>query len=75
MDKTEEQHVVQEEVKQEVAANTEEKKEAPVSVRPEYSGDKGMWEANTIRDTPVETKTVAPYSFGKRVRIAALNTP
>ena len=30
---------------------------------------------NIIRDTPVEKKTVATFSFGQRVRIAALATP
>jgi hypothetical protein len=48
--------------------------EAP-SVRPEYSGDKGDFEVNLIRNTPVEHKNVATFSFGNRVRIAALATP
>jgi hypothetical protein len=59
---------VQEEQKQEAAP---EKKE---EVRPPYTGDKGYWEAKLARDTPVETKTVATYSHGARVRIAALQT-
>ena len=45
------------------------------SVRPEYSGDKGEYEINLVRNNPVEHKTVATFSFGKRVRIAALATP
>ena len=45
------------------------------SVRPEYPGDKGDYSMQYERDTPVEQKTVATFSFGQRVRIAALNTP
>jgi len=43
--------------------------------RPPYPGDKGMWSCSVPRDDPVGTKPVARYSHGKRVRIAALNTP
>lgn len=44
-------------------------------MRPEYAGDLGDFNIELQRDTPVEHKTVATYSFGKRVRIAALATP
>jgi hypothetical protein len=44
-------------------------------VRPEYPGDKGDYNMQYERNTPVEQKTVATFSFGQRVRIAALNTP
>lgn len=54
------------------AATSEAKTE---NVRPEYQGDKGDFTINLERNTPVERKTVATFSFGKRVRIAALATP
>jgi hypothetical protein len=63
---------VQEEQKEE---KPQEEKIATESVRPEYSGDKGYHEAQLLRKDAVETKVVPKYSFGKRVRIAALNTP
>ena len=64
------EETVQEEVKEVIA-----EKEAPKEdVRPPYTGDKGMWNGQLPRDTPVETKTVATYSCGHRVRVAALNT-
>lgn len=45
------------------------------SVRPEYGGDKGAFVGGLSRDDKVEKKTVATFSFGNRVRIAALSTP
>jgi len=44
-------------------------------VRPEYAGDKGPFQGKLKRDVPIESKTVATFSFGNRVRIAALATP
>jgi hypothetical protein len=44
-------------------------------VRPEYTGDKGEFVGQLARDTVVEKKNVATFSFGQRVRIAALYTP
>ena len=46
--------------------------ETKTSVRPEYSGDKGDYLFNFVRDTPIERKPVATFSYGQRVRIAAL---
>lgn len=34
------------------------------NVRPEYSGDKGDFQVNLIRNTPVEHKNVPIFSFG-----------
>lgn len=31
----------------------EEKKETPAVVRPEYTGDKGLFESTFVRDTPI----------------------
>lgn len=45
------------------------------SVRPEYTGDKGEYVGHLVRDTVVEKKNVPTFSFGQRVRIAALYTP
>lgn len=45
------------------------------SVRPEYTGDKGDFDISLSRNDPVETKPIATFSFGQRVRIAVLNTP
>jgi flagella basal body P-ring formation protein FlgA len=44
-------------------------------VRPEYTGDKGEFVGHLLRDTFVEKKTVATFSYGQRVRIASLYTP
>jgi hypothetical protein len=44
-------------------------------VRPEYTGDKGEYVGHLVRDTVVEKKNVPTFSFGQRVRIAALYTP
>ena len=41
-------------------------------MRPEYAGDRGEIEFNFVRDTPIEKKPVATFSYGQRVRIAAL---
>ena len=41
--------------------------------RPDYSGDKGEYPLNMVRDTPVEKMKVAPYSYGPRLRIARLH--
>lgn len=46
-----------------------------VSVRPEYTGDKGEYVGHLVRDTVVEKKNVPTFSFGHRVRIASLYTP
>ena len=47
--------------------------EEPAKVaRPEYAGDKGEWAYNFVRDTPIEKKPIAMFSYGRRVRIAAL---
>jgi len=60
---------------------TEEQKTAEVTetvapVRPEYAGDKGLFDGKLQRAYPeAEKKTVATFSFGNRVRIAALATP
>lgn len=66
--------------KQEQADNTaeqpeqqiEETKEEEKLVRPEYTGDKGDYEYQFERDTPIEKKPSAVFSYGKRVRIQAL---
>jgi len=41
-------------------------------VRPEYTGDKGEVAIEFVRDTPIEKKPVATFSYGQRIRIAAL---
>ena len=40
--------------------------------RPEYTGDKGEIPFEFVRDTPIEKKPVATFSYGQRIRIAAL---
>ena len=57
----------------------EEKKGGPVSQDTEasgpgpYTGDKGPIDMQIERDTPIEVKPVAKFSYGQRVRIAALH--
>jgi asparaginyl-tRNA synthetase len=45
---------------------------AEKQVRPEYTGDKGEYPYSFSRDTPIEKKPVAVFTFGQRVRIQAL---
>jgi hypothetical protein len=55
---------------------TQEETKAPAEetkfARPEYTGDKGDFPYVFERNTPIEKKPVATFSFGRRVRIAAL---
>ena len=46
--------------------------ETKASVRPEYAGDKGDYPVVFTRNTPIEKKPVATFSYGERVRIAGL---
>jgi hypothetical protein len=38
--------------------------ETKTSVRPEYAGDKGDYLFSFVRDTPIEKKPVATFSYG-----------
>ena len=50
----------------------EESKDTEKTVRPEYTGDKGDYPYNFDRNTPIEKKPVATFSYGQRTRIQAL---
>ena len=41
--------------------------------KPAYSGDLGDIEYTFVRDTPIEQKQVPTFTYGRRVRIAALH--
>ena len=48
--------------------------ETPVEPTKEpYSGDKGLLEHTFVRDVPVEPTVVPLFTYGRRVRIAALH--
>ena len=57
-------------------AATQDSKDASTSAatddKPAYSGDLGDIEYTFLRDTPVEQKIVPTFTYGRRVRIAAL---
>lgn len=44
----------------------------PTNVRPAYTGDKGDIPYDFMRDMPIESKPNPTYTYGRRVRIAAL---
>ena len=57
---------------QQTQQQSEETKDTEKNIRPEYTGDKGDYPFNFQRDTPIEKKPVATFSYGSRVRIQAL---
>jgi hypothetical protein len=52
---------------------TQEQIDTTPVVRPKYEGDKGEYKHNLVRDTPIEKKPIAVFSYGERVRIAAIH--
>jgi len=42
--------------------------------RAAYTGDKGEINHTMVRDTPIEAKPVAEFSYGSRLRIAKLHS-
>jgi hypothetical protein len=57
---------------QQTQEQIEETKDGEKSVRPEYTGDKGDFQFQFERNTPIEKKPVATFTYGQRVRIQAL---
>jgi asparaginyl-tRNA synthetase len=53
-------------------APTEASSASEQKVRPEYTGDKGDFANDFVRDMVVEKKAVPNYTYGARVRVAAI---
>lgn len=66
---TDTEHTINTDSSQQTQHQSEEIKDAEKNIRPEYTGDKGDYPFHFERDTPIEKKPVATFSYGSRVRI------